>query len=300
LAGNVIALPFFETFSHLGAWGRLLGFFLALPYFAILNSSIGNGQTLGKRLMHLQVVDKNGATISFWRSVIRYGVFAVPYYLNDVLLPATRTPWAVSTLFSLLIFGVFGATLYLVLFNRHTRQGVHDLAVGSYVADADKGGPLKTEPLWKIHRVILGSLLIVLSIGSLILDNKLSKSGPFPQLLEDVRIVETMRSVQAAGVQDLNWSKWGGGEKKTILIVNVHWTGNPAEEQAFADQVAKLIIEHDSKVKEHNFLRVVMIRGYDIGIAHAQVSHAFEHTPAEWNARLFGASPAEGSAPAKL
>jgi hypothetical protein len=43
-----------------------------------------------------------------------------------------------------------------------------------------------------------------------------------------------------------------------------------------------------------------MIRGYDLGIAHAQVSHSFEHTPAEWNAHLFGTSRTKGPAPAKL
>jgi uncharacterized RDD family membrane protein YckC len=218
LAGVVLALPFFETFSRLGSWGPLVGFFLALPYFAILNSDIGNGQTPGKRLMHLQVVDKYGTTISFSKSVVRYAVFAVPHYLNAMLLPTTRIPWFVSTLPSIPIFGVGGATLYLVLFNRHTRQGVHDLAVGSYVADADKSGPLKIEPTWKTHWVILGSLLIILFLGTGILENKLTNWGPFPQLLEDVRLVEGMRGVQAAGVQDLNWSK-SGGEKKTILVI---------------------------------------------------------------------------------
>jgi uncharacterized RDD family membrane protein YckC len=300
LAGIVVTLPFFETFSRLGSWGPLVGFCLALLYFAILNSGIGNGQTLGKRLMHLQVIDKNGATISFWKSVVRYAVFAVPYYLNEMLLPATRTPWLVSALVSLVVLGVGGATLYLVLFNRHTRQGIHDLAAGSYVADADKSGPLKIEPTWKIHWVILGSLLVVLFLGTGILGNKLTKWGPFPQLLEDVRLVEGMAGVQAAGVQDLKWNNWGGGDKKTILVINVHWAGRSADEQAFADQVAKLIIEHDPKVKEHDLLRVVMIRGYDLGIAHAQVSHPYEHTPPEWNARLFGTSPAAEPTPNKL
>ena len=300
VAGTVVALPFFEAFSHLGPWGRLVGFLLALPYFAILDSRIGNGQTVGKRLMHLQVIDKNGTTISFGKSVVRYAVFAVPYYVNEILLPTSRTPWVVSALLSLLIFGVGGTTLYLMLFNRHTRQGIHDLAIGSYVADADKSGPLQIEPIWKIHWVILGSLLLVLSLGTEILGNKLAKSGSFPQLVEDVRLIERTEGVQVAGVQDLNWSNWGSGEKKTILVINVYWTGKSADEQAFADHVAKLIIEHDSKVKEHDLLRVIMIRGYDLGIAHAQVSHPYERTPAEWNARLFGTSPAEGPTPTKL
>jgi uncharacterized RDD family membrane protein YckC len=74
IVGSVVALPFFETFSHLGPWGRLVGFFMALPYFAILNSTIGNGQTFGKRWTHLQVVDVRGNAISFSKSLVRYAV----------------------------------------------------------------------------------------------------------------------------------------------------------------------------------------------------------------------------------
>ena len=300
VAGTLVALPFFETFSRLGPWGRLVGFCLALPYFAILNSRIGNGQTLGKRLMHLQVVNKNGATISFWKSVGRYGLFAVPYYLNELSLPITRTPSIVITGISLVIFGVGGATLYLIIFNRHTRQGIHDLAVGSYVADADKSGPLKIEPIWKNHWLILASLLTVISVSAGILSNKLTKSEPFSQLLDDVRQVEGMGGVQVAGAQDLTSSNWGSSEKKRILVINVYWTGKSEEEQFFSDQVAKLIIEHDPKVKQHDLLRVVMIRGYDLGIAHTQISHSFEHTPAEWSNRLFRSAPTPGPAPATM
>lgn len=300
IAGSVVALPFFETFSHLGPWGRLVGFFMALPYFVILNSTIGNGQTLGKRWMHLQVVDVHGNTIPFSKSLLRYAVFAVPYYLNKISLPVTRTPWIVSSLIAVLIFAVGGATLYLVLFNRHTRQGIHDLAAGSYVADADKIGPLKTQAIWKIHWAILASLLVLLALATGILGNKLAKSGAFVQMLQDVRLIEDMEGVQQAGVQDLTWSSWSGGERKKIFVINVFWIGKSADEEALANRVAKLILENDPKVQEHDLLSVRMIRGYDIGIAHAQVSHPFERTPADWKAHLLGISPAEGSAPTKL
>jgi len=289
--GITITLPFFETFSRLGWWGPLVGFCLALPYFAILNSGIGNGQTLGKRWMHLRVIDKTGNTISFWKSVIRYSVFAVPYFLNEMTLPATRTPWAVSALVAVVVAAVGGATLYLVLFNRHTRQGIHDLAVGSYVADADKDGSLKIEPIWGGHWAILGLLLIALFLGTGVLGDKLAQWGSFPQLLEDVRLVEGMEGVQAAGVQDLNTASSGSGEEKKILVINVHWAGKSAEKQVFADQVAKLIIEHDPTVKNHDQLKITVIRGYSLGIARYQVSYYYQHTPAEWNARLFAGEP---------
>jgi uncharacterized RDD family membrane protein YckC len=311
VAATLVAAPFFETFSRLGSWGALVGFCLALPYFAILDSSIGNGRTVGKHVMHVRVIDKNGATISFGKSVVRYTVFAVPYFLNQLLLPLTRTPWAVHVLISIITLGVGGATLYLVLFNRHTRQGLHDLSAGTYVTVADRDGPPKIEPIWGTHWVILGLTLAVLFLGTGILGNKLARWGPFPQMLEDVRLVEGIEGVEAAGMQDMNQNNRDSGEKKKILIINVYWVGKSTEKptatgnfagdlkekwaskQAFADQVAKLVIGHDSTVNDHDSLKVVVIRGYNLGIARAQISYFYQHTPAEWNARLFGTSSAE-------
>jgi uncharacterized RDD family membrane protein YckC len=303
-----ITFKLFETVSRLGWWGPVVGFWLALPYFAVLNSSIGNGQTLGKRLMHVQVIGREGATISLWSSVIRYTVLAVPLFLDEMVLPISRTPWVISALFSVLVFGLGGATLYLLLFNRRTRQGLHDLAAGSYVAEANSKSPLKIESIWEGHWVILGLLLLILSLfikGGR--DNLERQEALLPQLFEDVQLVEGMEGVQAATVQDVNQSESNDGKKK-ILVVTVYWLGKSASRQsdtstwlakfgkqredgeAFASQVAKLVIEHDSTVEEHDLLKVVIIRSCNLGVAHSQVSYPYQHAPAEWHALLFGAS----------
>jgi uncharacterized RDD family membrane protein YckC len=71
VAGFVLAIPFFSILSKLGPYGRLVGIFLALPYYAILNSKIGGGQTLGKRILDIQVVNAGGRTISLATSLLR-------------------------------------------------------------------------------------------------------------------------------------------------------------------------------------------------------------------------------------
>ncbi len=238
--------------------------------------------------MHIRVVDKNGATISFWRSVFRYMLFTVPYYLEETFL-SPRTPEVVSTSVSLFTSGLLASTLYLVVFNSRTRQGIHDLLVGSYVADADKDGPLKAESTPKVHWWILGLLLTGAFVGTEILGNNLAKSGDFSQLLDDVRLVGGLTDVQAVRVQDLNW-RFDEPNRKKTLVISVRWSGASADEPEFADQVAKLVIEHDTHINAHDSLRVEVIRGYYLGIAHAQVSHYYEHTLSGWNARFFEAN----------
>ena len=300
LVAVIIALPFFNTLSHLGPWGRLVGLCLALPYYAILNSEIGNGQTLGKRWMHLQVTNAAGSTISFSKSMVRYFLFAVPYYLNGVILPVSRTPRIFIYALSLIIFGLGGATIYLVLFNRRTRQGIHDLAAGSYVVDTSGTGAPNVQPIWQMHWAILAALFIFVSVGAGILVNKLIKWGPFPTLLEDVRNIEEMEGVQSANAQDVHSRNFGSGDSSTTLVLSVFWTGLAGSEQAVAYEVARKILLRDPRAGNYDSIRVVLIRGYDLGIAHAQVTHSFEHSPAEWKNLLFGNPTTNQSTPTKL
>jgi uncharacterized RDD family membrane protein YckC len=158
LDGIIIAIPcaviaffFSDTLSRLGYVGPMVGFLLALPYFGYLSSDRGNGQTLGLGWMNLRIVDVHGDLISLDRSMIRYTLWVLPCLLNGLALPMTRTPWIVTTLVSAIVFGLGGANIYLLLFNRRTRQGVHDLAARSYVVDATDTGPLHLKPIWKPH-----------------------------------------------------------------------------------------------------------------------------------------------------
>jgi uncharacterized RDD family membrane protein YckC len=286
IAGTVIAAPFFDFFSRLGAWGRLVGFCLALPYFVLMNSRVGNGQTLGKRVMHLQVAKASGEPISASKSFMRYLLLSAPFFVNYLRLPVSRTPQIAVYLLGAVFFGLGGITAYLVLFNRQTRQGVHDLAAGSYVADADKSGPLAVHPIWRGHWAILGALVVAAAIGGPVLESKLTKLADFPAMLSDARVVENMDHVQSASVSDLTWTPSSGAEKKTIYVVNVFWSGQQDQQEAFAKQVASRILENDPHVADRDLLRIVIIRGYDLGIASAQRTNPFEDSPANWKAKL--------------
>jgi uncharacterized RDD family membrane protein YckC len=285
-AGTLIALPFFDFFSRLGAWARLVGFCLAVPYFVLSNSRIGKGQTLGKRAMHLQVVNARGEPISVSKSLIRYLVLSAPFFLNGLRLPITRTPQVVMYLLTGVVFGLGAITIYLVLLNRRTRQGVHDLAAGSYVADAEKSGALVVHPIWRGHLAVLGVLLVVAVIGGEVLKSKLTKLGDFPAMLSDARVVEDMDHVQSVAVSDLTWTPSSGAEKKTVYVVNVFWSGQEDQEEGFAKQVASRLLEKNPRVADRDRLRIVIIRGYDLGIAAAQRSNPFEDSPANWKAKL--------------
>lgn len=297
IIGFALGAVFFDTLLQLGPWGKLLGFLIAVPYFAVMESSVGGGQSLGKRLLHLRVVDAQGNTLPFEHSFARYTVFAVPFFLNKLALPVSKTPWVVFILLGVLVFGVGGATLYLLIFNRNTRQGLHDLAVGSYVVRAVDTGPVEAKPFWKPHQVIAGSLLILTLVGGVSI-YKLKTMAFFPELLQDLQLVEQMDGVQQGGTFRTNTYKVGGLKDRSLQI-NVFWSQKVWSPADTADKVAKLILQHDEKVTTYDHLTILITHGYDIGIASGAVSQSFTGTPAEWHEHLFGASKTEGPTPSQ-
>lgn len=294
--GAGIGAASFDRLSQLGLWGRLVGLCVAVIYFALLDSRIGDGQTLGKRWMKLRVIDAQGNTISITKSLLRSVIFVVPSLLYGLRLPETRTPWIVFAVIFVVVLWVGGSTVYLITFNHQTRQGLHDLAVGSYVANADDTGPLGTKPIANTQWAILGTLLVVASVAAGILNAKLEKMPPYPQMRQDAGALEQMEEVGRVRVRDTLLHSSNGGAKKA-LVLNIVLKSKPSNEEAFADDVARNILQSDQRTQNYDQLSIRLFYGYDIGIAQRWNHQDFAHTPAEWRQRVLGVPATKGQAP---
>ena len=62
LVGEALGLSLFDFFVRLGPWGRCVGMAVALAYFVPQESS-RSGQSLGKRLLRIRVVDAQGRSL---------------------------------------------------------------------------------------------------------------------------------------------------------------------------------------------------------------------------------------------
>jgi hypothetical protein len=67
--------------------------------------------------------DAQGGMLSPEEAILRFIIFAVPLFANGLPLPISRTPWVVSAVLGIVVFGGGTANLYLLIFNRPTRQG---------------------------------------------------------------------------------------------------------------------------------------------------------------------------------
>jgi uncharacterized RDD family membrane protein YckC len=286
IVGALVGAAFFDTLARMGPLARIVGFFIALCYFGLFDSSAGNGQTIGKRFLGLKVVDAQGGMLSLEEAILRFIVFAVPFFANGLALPISRTPWPVSALLGAVVFGGGATNLYLLIFNRPMRQGLHDLSVNTYVVMNVSEGPIVSAPFWKPHWGIIGTLVVLLGAIPPLIVTFLFGKGTLAQMRTDATLVERIDGVQSAGVNETSVFHSGDSGSAKLLSINILWTGEPGNEEQIADQVAKLIIQNDHSIQNYTRMRVAITRGYDLGFGSRWTSRAFGYSPDEWRSRV--------------
>lgn len=286
LLGAVCGLFLFNFLVHLGPWGRLVGFGIALVYFGLLDSAVGGGQTFGKRVMGIEVVDRKGRHIALWRSALRYSILGIPFFLNAAMIPPDVAMSPAGYVISFLIFGLGGGIVYLLVFNRRTRQGLHDLATGSFVTRISPPGEVAGS-IWRVHFAVLGILcvgMIGLSIGM----RGLTRHGVFPGLFRVQRAIQASGKVYTETVfVGKSWSHTSGSWKTTSYFsTNAMWKKKPEDINAAAGTVASIVLKNFPGIMDEDILVVNVTYGYDIGISSGWVSRRFSDDPLTWKVRL--------------
>lgn len=271
-----IGAMFSDLFSYANGWATLIGLAIQVFYFGILASSVGRGTTVGQRLMDIQVVDQNGAFLPVGKSMLRYFVLFAPFLLAT---PAIRS-LLVLTAYSSVIAAVQGTIIYLYIFNKRTRQSLHDLAAHAFVVrNTDVGRP-DAKPFWLGHWAILGGLACVAVVGGLLLFPKFSKGGTFGELIPIREAVLNSGRVYDAGVYK-QWNSFNG-TTTTNLQVNVLYKHRPDDYDRAARDIAEIVYRTAPNARENNYLSVVFQEGFKVGLASFTKTRVVRHTPAEW------------------
>jgi uncharacterized RDD family membrane protein YckC len=300
LVGWILGLFFFRQFMHMGNWGRLLGFVIALLYFVPLNSRIGAGQTLGKRALRIRVTSANGETLGLLKSFARSCALFTPFFLNGVQIPLhyIRSPLGIAV--SLGIFGLGLSIIYLFVFNSRTRQSLHDLLVGSYVVPVGSEQGEKRH-VWRGHFLIVGIILLLAAILPVV-TSRLAQVQVFAEIMpayEALLHEPEVTGAQLFSGQNYSWDAKGGGRNASVVDATVRLNRSISDKNAEAEKFARIILQKYPGANSKDYLKIGLVEGYDIGIASAFVSQNFNYSLAEWRQRL-DSSGAANAAPTPL
>ncbi|WP_136796257.1 RDD family protein [Desulfosediminicola ganghwensis] len=288
LFGILLGLFFSQQFVVLGGWGRIVGFAIAALYFGVLNSRILNGQTVGKKIFGIQVVDENGQLIDIWKSLIRYSIIGVPFFLNGAQISANVLHSVWLYLVAFLVFGVGLSIVYLLVFNRNTRQSLHDFLVGTYVIKIRNAEMSTLKRVWRFHYGVCATLLVT-SLCIPILVKHLSQTEFFAELLDVQERVQSLPTVAHASISDgkTTFRPVDGDATLTTYIkcdalLSIDETAN----EVLAAEIADAILATHTKSSERNVIHVALIYGYDIGISSFWRSNSYSFSPAQWKERI--------------
>ena len=289
LIGYALGLVLFDAFVRMGPWGRCVGFGVAMAYFVPQESGRGGGQSLGKRLLGIRVVDAQGRALSPARSVVRFAVFGVPYFLNGAVLPMNVATFAGGFPLAMVALGGMLALAYLLVFNRRTRQSLHDLVVDAFVVRVVGGARLAPGPArtWGGHRTVAGALILLAGATPLM----------FPALMRvpmfaDLQVLYLRLAAQPE-LRSVNVFVSAGrvygtdriGVKRDLLI-QATIAAPLADHAPLSTRLAGIALSAFPQATAMDAISVRLAYGYDIGIAASWTSNEQLLAPAQWADRV--------------
>lgn len=280
LVGALLGALMFDTLVRLGPWGRLIGFSIAFAYLGIANSGVTGGRTLGKRLLGIRVVSPAGGPISIGKSCARALVLLPAYFLNNLQSDALLQHQWLAVVVAIIIFGVGGLTLYLMVFNARTRQGLHDLVAGTYVVRSGGTGAVPVKGVSRKHWIVFAALTAALAAGFFSFAHRFKQD--FTNLISIQSAVAGSGDYHATGVR-IQWFSSTSG-RTTFLLVNTMCYRKPSQEDV--DRIARAVLDTDAKAAGAERLTVTVAYGFDLGIASTWLSEGASYTIAEWKERL--------------
>ena len=263
----VIGLFLGGLLERLGFYTRLISAVIALVYFSYCNSMYFDGSSPGKRMLHLRVKGADGGYISFKRALLRSSILVLVLLFIGWQLPVSSS---ISTLLlAVVIYGLGGAIVFLMLFNRGTGQSLHDLIAGTRVV-YDRGNKIESYPetprARKIGAIVTAIVLplVVWGISQGVMKSPVVSSS-MQEIMPLYRALRQDQRYYMAGVSS-GYQQTTGQQLVRVLIITL-WPRDNLDDlgrQKIA-QDAVAVAQNYISLADYNGLQVRVASGYDLG-----------------------------------
>lgn len=285
ILGLGLGFAFSTQLYSIGPYGRPIGLLFILPYFGLLNSRVGGGQTIGKRWLKIAVRNENNKPISIVRSLIRISILYLPMLFNGWNIPILQNR-ILAWMASIIVFGLGGSILYTMVFNRKARQGIHDLVVGTYVVYLP-GKPMDSMPKTaRVHLTISSIWLGIVTVGTLVLvflSNSIIAKSPFAETSRFLNTIKGNPNFFTVSVNDQ--MKYGLNNSKThSLIISVWCKQKLSKEtdQMIIKELAATALHNRDELSKFDYIQISLLNAFDIGLASGNQSSFYIYPKQEW------------------
>lgn len=282
LFGYLLVIIFQNHFTINGILGNSIGFTITVLYFTLFNSNLVNGQTIGKKLLNIHVIDINSEKLSLKKSFYRSLFIFLPFFLNNFTIPIQSILMFLNNFIKTFIV-IYSTSIPLVyIINRKTRQSVYDLLLGSLVVDVKRSEePVFIENISKKSLNVVGSILIVLSIVILF-----NANWHKPDYKNSLTLFNKLYNIDGITKVWLN-TKYLQFPTGTTTIYEVKlWVDKLPEgyleDNKVVKEVVKLTLANNPDFMKYDKINIVFIKEFNIGIAYNINNMIADDTPQGW------------------
>lgn len=271
VVGFALGALAFDAFARMGQWARIVGILIAALYFGVLGSSVGGGQTLGKRLLKLRVERQGGGLLAIGPAVGRALILMSAFILNGIALRSDggAATYVFLIVAATLLFGLGLAQAYLLIFNRPSRRLVHDLLLNSVVLRA--GASAADAPVAVLHRRIAVGVVgvVFVLITGITVYFAHANSGMIASMKSPLSAVEALPEVMTVNLGEntsVMVSSQAGKTTTHTLVINARVNALPKDQNAEAVRIARAALAA-YRPKPGQGVAVTTRYGFDMGIA---------------------------------
>lgn len=302
VVGQILGQIFFDFFASRELIGnRLLGLIVLLAYFGVLESSIGGGQSLGKKLFGIQVVNQSGACLSIYTSLARVLLFWIAPFFAGLLLPPDPKNLLVLIyiIFSFLVVTGFGLGLiYFYIFNRRTRQSLPDIIFSSYVVKKDSVRSSAIPHYWRGHLIIYSAILsltILITAFYLIFHRQQSDLNKFSKLDQAQSLISIHDQIKSKIPEVANVSIFDHSvvekpykqiQKKRVHILSIVILKKTKDTKKDPSKIIHIVLKNYQAIDQYQYIDLKILYGFDFIFTHWYKGSRYYKSPAEWQQQL--------------
>ena len=230
--------------------------------------------------MEIQVVDINGNTIGVGKSFLRALILSFPYFTYNLSIPGLADTSFISVVKTIGLLSIIIGVVVIYIFNKQTRQSLHDLIIGTYVAKTEeRDEPIAIPGVTKTPFYVFGGFLVLLigiGIYSVNSNGVQNLSGIYTK-------VSKIDGVISANVNER--TIFFNGTKTLVYETTLSVKALPnddLENDKIVRETARTILNDVSNINSFNAITISLNRGFNIGIASHNTAKTVSYSPGEW------------------
>jgi hypothetical protein len=204
-----------------------------------------------------------------------------PYFLAGIIGLFSRNKY-VGYLENTLTYGWWAAILYLIIFNKIPRQGLHDLILHTYVVDLKKkkllNFPVTERKHWVISFVCIFVVYLCFLLAAIIPQNNL-----MPADIQSIgKTLMTDPRFFSANTSAITHSDSNGTAQ--ILKIGVWYKGKITQTNfpKVSDDIVKVAFASVKDLDSFDYIQVIVTSEFSLGFTYIDQQFNITHSIADW------------------